>query len=126
ILPLKLNSGDNMVVGGPRATWVNHDSDPNVIWQSIYYSDPYAVDYVTAFKNKMAAKGVNVFKDSATNPKVAIVVIGESSYTHGTEWADKNPNIPADQLGVIQTFKSQGVKVVTVVISPRPYILAEV
>jgi hypothetical protein len=34
-----------------------------------------------------------VFQDAATNPKVAVVVIGEKGYTHGTEWADKNPNI---------------------------------
>ncbi len=126
VLPLRLNSGDNLVVGGPRATWVNRDNDPNVIWQSIYYSDPYAVNYVTAFKNRSASLGVNVYQDTAPSAKVAVVVIGENSYTHGTEWTDKNPNIPADQLAVIQGFKSQGIKVVTIVITPRPYVLTNV
>jgi hypothetical protein len=54
---------------------------------------------------------------------VAVIVIGEHSYTHGTEWADKNPNIPADQLGIIQKFHDAGVKTITVIISPRPYVL---
>ncbi len=126
ILPLRLVSGDNMIVGGPRATWIINDYDPNVIWQSIFYSDPYAVNYVKAFQNKMSSKGVNVYQDAAFNAKVAIVVIGEQSYTHATEWPNRSPNIPADQLAVIQNFKAQGVPVVTVVISPRPYVLTDV
>jgi beta-glucosidase-like glycosyl hydrolase len=126
VLPINLSSGSNMVVGGPRATWINKDNDPNVIWQSIYYSDPYTVNYVQAFQNKLASKGINVYQDSATNARLAVVIIGEKSYTHGTEWADKNPNIPADQLSIIQNFKNQGIPVVTVVISPRPYVLADV
>ena len=54
---------------------------------------------------------------------MAVVVIGEKGYTHGTEWADKNPNIPADQLAIIQKFHEKGVKVVTVILTPRPYVL---
>lgn len=126
VLPLKVNAGENMIVGGPRATWINNDYDPNVIWQSIYYNDPQAVNYVKAFQNRGALKGVNVYQNDATNPKVAIVVIGEQNYTHGTEWADKNPVIPADQLAVIQGYKNRGIPVVTVVLTPRPYVLTEV
>jgi hypothetical protein len=126
VLPLKLNSGDNLVVAGPRATWTNKDFDPNVIWQSIYYSDPYAVNYLVAFQNRSSSKGVNVYLNDATNPKVAIVIIGEQSYTHGTEWANQDLNIPADQLAVIQGFKNRSIPVVTVVITPRPYVLANV
>lgn len=126
ILPLKLNSGDNLIVAGPRATWLNSDYDPNVIWQSIYYNDPFAVNYLKAFQNRSASKGVNVFLNDNSTAKVAVVVIGEQNYTHGTEWADKNPNIPADQLAVIQGFKNRGIPVVTVVITPRPYVLTDV
>jgi hypothetical protein len=64
-----------------------------------------------------------VYQDSCANPKVAVVVIGEKGYTHGTEWADKNPNIPADQLAIIQKFHDKGVKVITVILSPRPHVL---
>ena len=48
------------------------------------------------------------------------------SYTHGTEWADKNPNIPEEQLQAIRDFKNAGLKVITAVILPRPYVLTEV
>ncbi|MBN2485597.1 MAG: discoidin domain-containing protein [Bacteroidales bacterium] len=126
VLPLKVNSGENMIVGGPRATWINNDYDPNVIWQSIYYNDPQAVNYVKAFQNRGALKGVNVYQNDAGNAKAAIVVIGEQNYTHGTEWAEKNPVIPADQLAVIQGYKNRGIPVVTVVLTPRPYVLTDV
>jgi hypothetical protein len=126
VLPLKLNSGDNLVVAGPRATWVNNDFDPNVIWQSIYYSDPYAVNYLVAFQNRSVAKGVNVYLNDATNPKVAIVIIGEQGYTHGTEWANQDLNFPADQVAVLQGFKNRGIPVVAIVITPRPYVLTNI
>jgi beta-glucosidase len=126
VLPLKVVSGDNMIVGGPRATWTNQDVDPNVIWQSIYYSNPQAKNYLKAFQDRAASKGVNVFLNDNATGKVAIVVIGEQGYTHGTEWADKNPVIPADQLAVIQGFRSRNIPVVTVVITPRPYVLTDV
>ena len=123
ILPLRLNSGDRIVVGGPRATWINKDNDPNVIWQSIYYDNPLTKNYVQAVSDRAALAGVNVFQDVAENPKVAVVVIGERGYTHGTEWPNKNPNIPEEQLSIIRDFKNSGVKVITVILMPRPYVL---
>jgi beta-glucosidase len=123
ILPLKLKSGDEVVVGGPRAAWQNKDNDPNVIWQSIYYDDPQAKTYVQAITERGAKDGLKVSANSSANPKVAVVLIGEKSYTHGTEWPGKNPNIPADQLAIIQKFHDAGLKVITVIITPRPYVL---
>ena len=125
VLPLKLASGSEVVVGGPRSTWANQNEDPNVIWQSIYYDDPSAKSYLKAITDRGAIDGLTVFKDDSTHlsPKVAVIVIGEKSYTHGTEWADKNPNIPDAQLNIIKGFHDRGVKVVTVIISPRPYVL---
>ncbi len=123
ILPLKLNSGDEVVVTGPRSAWPNKDNDPNTIWQSIYYDDNQAKTYTQAISERGATAGIKVYQDSCANPKVAVVVIGEKGYTHGTEWADKNPNIPADQLAIIQKFHNKGVKVVTVILTPRPYVL---
>jgi hypothetical protein len=126
LLPLELNAGDELVVAGPRATWINNDNDPNVIWQSIYYNNPQAKTYLKALQDRAGQNGINVYADNSNNPKVAVVVIGEKGYTHGTEWDDKNPNIPEDQLSIIRNFKERGVKVITVVILPRPYVLTPV
>ncbi|HET7732535.1 MAG TPA: glycoside hydrolase family 3 C-terminal domain-containing protein, partial [Paludibacter sp.] len=123
VLPLKLNSGEEAIVTGPRSTWPNKDNDPNTIWQSIYYDDAQAKTYTQAMTERGLTAGIKVYQDSCANPKVAVVVIGEKGYTHGTEWADKNPNIPADQLSIIQKFHDKGVKVITVILSPRPYVL---
>ncbi len=108
VLPLKVNSGENMIVAGPRATWVNNDFDPNVIWQSIYYSNPQAKNYLKAFQDRGALKGVNVFLNDNATGKVAVVVIGEQNYTHGTEWADKNPAIPSRPGCCNPEFQKQG------------------
>ncbi len=123
VLPLDLSNGDELVVAGPRATWPHQNNDPNVIWQSIYYDNPQAKNYLQAITTRANQSGIQVYADDSDNPKVAVVVIGENSYTHGTEWADKNPNIPEEQLSVIRDFHERGVKVVTVIILPRPYVL---
>ncbi len=126
LLPLKLNTNDEIIVGGPRATWKGQNDDPNVIWQSIYYDNKQVKNYLQAITERATKNNIKVFQDDSTNPKVAVVVIGEESYTHGTQWADKNPNIPDDQLEVIRKFYDAGVKVITVVILPRPYVLTPV
>ncbi|WP_163192221.1 hypothetical protein [Clostridium thermarum] len=59
-----------------------------------------------------------MLNDTAT-AKAAIVVIGEKSYTHGTEWANKEPTIPADQVAVIDKFYNPGIPVIAVVVMPR-------
>lgn len=125
ILPLKLNSGDNLIVSGQRRAWANQNNDPNVIWQSIYYDNPQAKTYIAAIQERAAKEGVTVL-DSIGEANTAIVVIGENAYTHGTEWDDKNPNIPEEQLSVIRKLHERGVKVITVVILPRPYVLTPV
>ena len=140
VLPLKLNSGDEIAVGGPRSTWINKDNDPNTIWQSIYYDDAQAKTYTQAILDRglsggikitqdttllgvITNNGIQIYQETSTKTKVAVVVIGEKGYTHGTEWADKNPNIPANQLAIIQKFHDKGVKVITVILLPRPYVL---
>jgi hypothetical protein len=82
-----------------------------------------AKTYTQSISERGAIAGIKVYQDSCANPKVAVVVIGEKGYTHGTEWMDKNPNIPTDQLAIIQKFHDKGVKVVTVILTPRPYVL---
>ncbi|MBT1711352.1 discoidin domain-containing protein [Fulvivirgaceae bacterium PWU5] len=126
VLPLQVRAGENIIVGGPHATWVNNDVDPNVIWQSIYYDNPLAKNYYKAFQDRAAGTGANVVLNNASAGKVAVVVIGEGNYTHGTVWEDKNPVVPEEQLAVIRGFRNRGIPVVAVVISPRPYVLTDV
>ena len=144
VLPLKLNSGDEMVVGGPRSRWMNRDNDPNVIWQAIYYSNPNVKTYVQEIKDKATPKGIKVFQQDtfcpyapATdtnrgddayngNPKVAVLFIGERSGTHGSDWGDQTANVSQEQLDVLRKYKQKGAKVVTVVLMQRPYVLTEV
>ena len=73
--------------------------------------------------DRAAINGIKVYQDSSVNAKVAVVVIGEKGYTHGTEWANTSPDIPDDQLTIIQKFHDKGVKVITVILMPRPYVL---
>ncbi|MBP5259662.1 MAG: glycoside hydrolase family 3 C-terminal domain-containing protein, partial [Paludibacteraceae bacterium] len=121
---IKLNNGNTIVVGGPRAVWDNQNVDPNVIWQSIYYDDPKAFTYYQAIQNRVAGTGINVALNNAGNAKVAVVVIGEVGYTHGP--VDKSPEIPADQIAVIQNFKNQGIPVVCAIVMARPYVLTPI
>jgi beta-glucosidase-like glycosyl hydrolase len=144
VLPLQPLEGNKIAVGGARAVWVNEQgehsqiNDPNVIWQSIYYDNPQAKTYLRAIADRAAQSGMEVENHTASAPngganvpigdqtKVAVVVIGENAYTHGTEWEDKNPNIPEAQMQAMRRFKNAGLKVITVVILPRPYVLTEV
>lgn len=122
ILPLKMQKTDQLLVAGPRAVW-GFQEDPNVIWQSIYYDNPQAKTYLQAITDRADKEGLTVYHNESENPDVAIVVIGERAYTHGTEWNDKNPNIPEEQLSIIRDFHEAGVKVITVILMPRPYVL---
>jgi len=127
VLPLKVNSGETLVVAGPRATSDDNATDniANVIWQSIYHDNPAAKSYYQGLKDR-AGTGVNVVLNDAATAKAAVVVIGEKSYTHGTEWADKQITIPADQVAQIDKFYNRGIPVVAVVVMPRPYVLTDI
>ena len=84
------------------------------------------MNYVDAFTQRASNDGLTVISGQGIAPDVAVVVIGEQAYTHGTEWDDKNPNIPEDQIDIIRDFANRNIPVITVVISPRPYVLTEV
>lgn len=126
VLPLKLQPEDQLLVTGPLADWEHQNDDPNVIWQSVYYDNPQAKRFFEAIKERAQQGNIKVVADNVENPETAIVVIGEKAYTHGTEWEDKNPDIPEEQLSILRELKENGVKVVTVVIMPRPYVLTPV
>ncbi len=137
VLPLRLNAGDEIVVGSPKdengdsylIDPPNRPSNPHLIWHTVYSDNALDKYHYGAIVERATKDGVKVYMDEAPNAKVAIVVIGEKSYTHGQEWgtaADKQIDVPEEQVKIIRDFKAQGLKVVTVVISPRPYVLTDV
>ncbi|MFF7154606.1 discoidin domain-containing protein [Streptomyces sp. NPDC008139] len=121
VLPIRLNSGDNIVVAGPRAT----DGAACCIWSSYFHPDYGSLTVLDAIKARAATAGVNVYQDTGPAPKLAVVAVGEPSYTHATSWPDTQPYLPADQLAVIQNFKNQGIPVVVVLTLPRPIVMSD-
>ncbi|ALG08798.1 discoidin domain-containing protein [Kibdelosporangium phytohabitans] len=120
-LPLRLNAGDNIVVAGPRAT----DSNACCVWTSFFHQEYGSLNILDAIKARASRAGVNVYQDTGPAPKLAVVAVGESSYTHGTNWVKEQPYLPPDQLAVIQNFQRQGIPVVVALVLPRPYVITE-
>ncbi len=121
VLPLRLNAGDNIVVAGPRAT----DPLACCIWTSYFHQEYGSKNIIDSIRARAATAGVNVYQDSGPSPKLAIVAVGEGSYTHATNWVKEQPYLPADQLAVIQNFRNQNIPVVVVLVMPRPYVITE-
>ncbi len=121
LLPLRLSAGDNIVVAGPRAT----DSNACCIWTSYFHQEYGSRNILDAIKARAATAGVNVYQDTGPSPKLAVVAVGEASYTHATNWVKEQPYLPADQLAIIQNFRNQGVPVVVLLVLPRPYVISD-
>jgi beta-glucosidase len=121
VLPMRLNAGDNIVVAGPRAT----DPLSCCIWTSYFHQEYGSLSILDAIKARAATAGVNVYSGSGPSPKLAVVAVGEGSYTHATSWVKEQPYLPADQLSIIQGFKNQGIPVVVLLVLPRPYVITE-
>ncbi|GAA3192499.1 discoidin domain-containing protein [Actinocorallia longicatena] len=121
VLPLKLKSGDNIIVTGPRAT----DGDACCIWTSYFHQELGSLTLLDAIKKRAAKDGVNVYQDTGPSPKLAVIAVGEPTYTHATNWVKEQPYLPADQLALIQNFHDQGIPVVVVMDLPRPTVITE-
>jgi len=121
VLPLRLGRGDNIVVAGPRAA----DGLACCIWTSYFHQEYGSQTILDAIRTRAATAGVNVYQDSGPSPKLAVVAVGEGSYTHATNWVKEQPYLPADQLAVIQNFRNQGIPVVVLLVLPRPYVITE-
>ncbi len=137
-LPLRLPVGSAIVVAGPRA------DDPScmVTWRSDFHNTDFGSKTIyQAIVARAAQDGITVYKDAApagTNVAAAIVVVGESYYTHGAYWDDNSPYLPDDpigtphdtndapQYGIIQAFRSNNVSTTTICLLPRPYVLTNV
>lgn len=138
-LPLRLPAGRKLVVTGPRA----NDGSCMVTWRSDFHGNEFgsktiyqalvaraALDGLIVYSN-VAAAGTNVID-------AAVVVVGESYFTHGTDWDKNSPWLPDDpvgaehdtndapQFGLIQYFESNNIPVTTVCLLPRPYVLSNV
>jgi hypothetical protein len=121
VLPVKLSPGDNIVVAGPRAT----DGAACCIWSSYSHPGYGSLTTLEAIRARASKAGVNVYQDTGPSPKLAVVAVGEPSYTHATSWPDTQPYLPADQLALIQNFKNQGIPVVVVLTLPRPVVISD-
>jgi len=121
VLPVRLNAGDNIVVAGPRAA----DANACCIWTSYFHQEYGSLNLLDAIRARASQAGVNVYQDSGPNPKLAVVAVGEASYTHGTNWVKEQPYLPPDQLSVIQNFRNQGIPVVVLLVLPRPYVISD-
>ncbi|MFI9814289.1 discoidin domain-containing protein [Saccharothrix variisporea] len=121
VLPVRLNAGDNIVVTGPRAA----DTAACCIWTSFFHQEYGSQTVLDAIRTRAARAGVNVYQDSGPAPKLAVVAVGEASYTHATNWPKEQPYLPADQVALIRNFQQQGIPVVVVLVLPRPYVITE-
>ncbi len=121
LLPLRLAAGDNIVVAGPRAA----DGNSCCVWTSYFHQEYGSRNILDAIRARAATAGVNVYQDTGPSPKLAVVAVGEASYTHATNWVKEQPYLPADQLSVIQNFRSQGIPVVVLLVLPRPYVISD-
>jgi beta-glucosidase len=121
VLPMRLNPGDNIVVAGPRAT----DGLSCCIWTSYFHQEYGSKTILDAIRARAATAGVNVYQDTGPTPKLAVVAVGEPSYTHATSWVKEQPYLPADQLAIIQNFRNQGIPVVVLLVMARPYVITE-
>jgi beta-glucosidase len=118
ILPLKLASGDNIVVTGANADLGSAQS----IWTSYFHSNG-GKTILGGLQDRAAAAGVTV--NGAAAPKVAIVVVGEKSYTHGSAWPLVQDYLPDSDKAPITEYKGQNVPVVVVMFLPRPYVITD-
>ena len=82
LLPLRLAAGDNIVVAGPRAT----DGLACCVWTSYFHQEYGSLNILDAIRARAATAGVNVYSGTGPSPRLAVVAVGEPSYTHATSW----------------------------------------
>lgn len=142
-LPVRLLPGSNIVVDGARA------DEPScmVTWRSDFHENDFGSKTIyQAIVERAAEEGITVYgprsrKGNKTMPgkiDLAIVVVGENYFTHGTFWDKNSPYLPDDPIGpkhderdapqyaLIQQYHDQHIPVVVVCLLPRPYVLTNV
>ena len=82
------------MVTGPRAT----DGNACCVWTSYFHQEYGSQTILDAVRARATQAGVNVHQDKHPSPKLAVIAVGEASYTHGTNWVKEQPYLPPDQL----------------------------
>lgn len=121
VLPFRLNAGDNIVVAGPRAD----DTGACCVWTSYFHGEYGSHTILDAIRTRADQNGVNVYAGDGPDPKLAVVAVGEASYTHATDWPTEQPYLPPEQLALIQDFHARGIPVVVALVMPRPYVITD-
>ena len=138
-LPIRLPEASSLVVTGPRA----NDPSCMVTWRSDFHNNEFGSKTIyQALVARAAQEGVAVYSNAAaagTNAiGAAVVVVGESYFTHGTDWDKNSPWLPDDpigaahdiadgpQFGLIQEFRSNNIPTIVICLLPRPYALSNV
>lgn len=122
VLPINTQRINSIVVDGPFADIGNQFG----IWKSGFHYASGALTAYKGIKKRGDELGVEVYLNNApSRPDVAVVVVGEESYTHGTAWPNEEPYLPEDQLTIIRQYKDQGIPVVVVYVLARPSVLGE-
>lgn len=152
-LPLRLPTGSKIVVDGVRS------DDPACMttWTSGFHETDFGTKtFYNAIKDRAVQEGITVYNPRARTPNpapsgttlsAAIVIVGESYYTHGTWWNNDTPYLPDDPIGpshnltpgepganydggpswsIIQNYRSQNIPTIVIVVLPRPYLLSNV
>jgi beta-glucosidase len=121
VLPLRLPAGSTVDVAGPMAT----DTAACCIWTSFFHQDYGSRSNLQALQDRAGQAGVTVVNGTGGTPRVAVVEVGEPSYTHATAWVKEQPYLPADQVNVIRDFKARGIPVVVVLTMARPMVITD-
>jgi hypothetical protein len=95
------------------------------VWTSYFHQNYGSSTILDAIRARAARAGVNVHHNTGPSPRLAVVAVGEASYTHGTNWVKEQPYLPPDQLALIRDWKARGVPVVVALVLPRPYVITE-
>jgi beta-glucosidase-like glycosyl hydrolase len=121
VLPIRLGPGDAIAVAGAVAD----DGDACCIWTSYFHEEYGSRTILEAIQDRAAGTGVSVYAGDGPSIDLAIVAVGEPTYTHATAWVKEQPYLPPDQRTLIQNFHDRGIPVVVLLVMPRPYVITD-
>ncbi len=135
VLPLqvKLKSGDELLVTGPRS----NDTKSYSIWTSYFHGAAGAKTWFQGIQDRATKEGIKVVTTATANTKLAVVCVGETGYTHRTAWEGDKPYLHDavltdgggtifgydTDISLLKEIKAKGIPIVVVYTMPRPYFL---
>ncbi len=98
-------------------------------WKTEYYEGK---TILTAIQEQAGAENVTYIGNDASQVAaeydentVAIVVIGEATGTHEPAWGSATLEFPQEQVEIMKALDASGVKIVTVAVMNRAYVMAD-